>query len=147
MNAKMAAATAAILWGFTYILTTTWLPPNPLFLAAVRALGGAIVLLALVRSLPPRAWWGRLAVLGTLKEALETSQGCDANCCVNANNSCLVANVKAIRYLKASANISPCKLAQAMSGAQLRGPGGAMDAKEFENAAAELFITRVKVVS
>ncbi|XP_060938764.1 tubulin polyglutamylase complex subunit 1 [Limanda limanda] len=88
-----------------------------------------------------------LAVLGTLKEALETSQGCDANCCVNANNSCLEANVKAIRYLKASANISPCKLAQAMSGAQLRGPGGDMDAKEFENAAAELFITRVKVVS
>lgn len=58
MNAKMAAATAAILWGFTYILTTTWLPPNPLFLAAVRALGGAVVLLVLVRSLPPREWGG-----------------------------------------------------------------------------------------
>uniref|UniRef100_A0A8D3CZF7 Tubulin polyglutamylase complex subunit 1-like C-terminal domain-containing protein n=1 Tax=Scophthalmus maximus TaxID=52904 RepID=A0A8D3CZF7_SCOMX len=71
-----------------------------------------------------------LAVLGTLKEALETSQGCEAIC-----------------YLKASSKISPCKLAQAMSGAQARGPGGNMDAKEFENAAAELFITRVKVVS
>lgn len=70
MNAKMAAATAAILWGFTYILTTTWLPPNPLFLAAVRALGGAVVLLVLVRSLPPREWWGRLAVLGTLNTGL-----------------------------------------------------------------------------
>eukprot|EP00064_Thunnus_orientalis_P009990 superscaffoldBa00001312_g10016 len=91
-----------------------------------------------------------LAVLGTLKEALETSQGCDANCCVNANtkaNSCLEANVKAIRYLEASAKISPYQLAQAMSGAQTRGLGGNMDAKEFENAAAELFITRVKVVS
>ncbi|XP_029981739.1 tubulin polyglutamylase complex subunit 1 [Sphaeramia orbicularis] len=91
-----------------------------------------------------------MAVLGTLKEALETSQGSDANNIVNANakaNSCLEVNVKAIRYLEASAKISPCKLAQAMSGAQTRGPGGNMDAKEFENAAAELFITRVKVVS
>lgn len=90
------------------------------------------------------------AVLGTLKEALETSQGCDTNCCVNANtkaNPCLEANVKAIRYLEASAKISPCKLGQAIAGAQTRGPGGNMDAKEFENAAAELFITRVKVVS
>lgn len=91
-----------------------------------------------------------LAVLGTLKEALETSQGCDANCFVNANaksNACLEANVKAIRYLEASAKISPHKLAQAMAGAQTRGPGGNMDAKEFENTAAELFITRVKVIS
>ncbi|XP_072221443.1 tubulin polyglutamylase complex subunit 1 [Leuresthes tenuis] len=91
-----------------------------------------------------------LAVLGTLKEALETSQGCDANCCANANTksySCLEANVKAIRYLEASAKISPNKLAQSMAGAQTRGPGGNMDAKEFENAAAEMFITRVKVVS
>ena len=91
-----------------------------------------------------------LAVLGTLKEALETSQGCDANCCANVNTkstSCLEANTKAIRYLEASATISPYKLAQAIAGAQTCGPGGDMDAKEFENAAAELFITRVKVVS
>ncbi|KAF3701028.1 Tubulin polyglutamylase complex subunit 1 [Channa argus] len=91
-----------------------------------------------------------LAVLGTLKEALETSQGCDAKCCVNANckvNSCVEANLKAIRYLEASAKISPYKLAQAMSEARTRGPGGNMDAKEFENAAADLFITRVKVLS
>lgn len=91
-----------------------------------------------------------LAVLGTLKEALETSQGCDGNCCANANTkaaSCLEANTKAIRYLEASATISPYKLAQAIAGAQTCGPVGDMDAKEFENAAAELFITRVKVVS
>ncbi|XP_074548442.1 tubulin polyglutamylase complex subunit 1 [Halichoeres trimaculatus] len=91
-----------------------------------------------------------LAVLGTLKEALETSQGCDANCPTNANTKttfCLEANVKAICYLEASAKMSPYKLAQAVAGAQTRGPGGDMDAKEFENAAAELFITRVKVVS
>ncbi|KAM6912580.1 tubulin polyglutamylase complex subunit 1 [Xenentodon cancila] len=91
-----------------------------------------------------------LAVLGTLKEALETSQGCDSNCCVNTNTkaiSCLEGSVKAVHYLQASAKISPYRLAQAMAGAPTRGPGGNMDAKEFENAAAELFITRVKVVS
>nr|XP_020442571.1 tubulin polyglutamylase complex subunit 1 [Monopterus albus] len=91
-----------------------------------------------------------LAVLGTLKEALETSQGCDVNCCANANtkfSACLEANIKAIRYLEASVKISPYRLAQAMSEAQTQGPCGNMDAKEFENAAAELFITRVKVVS
>ncbi|XP_034015215.1 tubulin polyglutamylase complex subunit 1-like [Thalassophryne amazonica] len=89
-----------------------------------------------------------LAVLGTLKEALDTSHSCDADCYTNSKaNSCLEANVKAIRYLEASAKISPYKLAQAMAGSQTREPGGNMDAKEFENAAAELFITRVKVVS
>lgn len=70
MNAKLSAAAAAILWGFTYVLTTTWLPPHPLFLAAFRALGGALVLLAIVRCVPPRVWWGRLAVLGTLNAGL-----------------------------------------------------------------------------
>lgn len=70
MNAKLSAAAAAILWGFTYVLTTTWLPPHPLFLAAFRALGGALVLLAIVRCMPPRIWWGRLVVLGTLNAGL-----------------------------------------------------------------------------
>uniref|UniRef100_A0A8C7WVT6 Tubulin polyglutamylase complex subunit 1 n=1 Tax=Oryzias sinensis TaxID=183150 RepID=A0A8C7WVT6_9TELE len=90
-----------------------------------------------------------LAVLGALKEALETSAGCEPDCCINANNkayACVESNVKAIRYLEASAKISPNRLAQAMDGARSRGPGGSMDAKEFENAAADLFITRVKVV-
>lgn len=89
-----------------------------------------------------------LAVLGTLKEALETSQGSDSSPNANAKTtSCLEASVRAISYLEASAKMSPCKLAQAVAGAHTRGPGGDMDAKEFENAAAELFITRVKVVS
>lgn len=70
MNAKLSAAAAAILWGFTYVLTTTWLPPHPLFMAAFRALGGALVLLAIVRCVPPRVWWGRLAALGTLNAGL-----------------------------------------------------------------------------
>uniref|UniRef100_A0A8C4ZE30 Tubulin polyglutamylase complex subunit 1-like C-terminal domain-containing protein n=1 Tax=Gadus morhua TaxID=8049 RepID=A0A8C4ZE30_GADMO len=72
-----------------------------------------------------------LAVLGTLQEALETSQGPGAN-----------------RYLEASAKISSHKVAQVMArGGRAPGPGGNMDAKEFENAAAELFIARVRVVS
>uniref|UniRef100_A0A1A7X5V0 Tubulin polyglutamylase complex subunit 1 n=2 Tax=Iconisemion striatum TaxID=60296 RepID=A0A1A7X5V0_9TELE len=91
-----------------------------------------------------------LNVLGTLKEALETSQSCDTKYCVNANtkaNTSPEANLKAICYLQASAKISPLRLVQTMAGAQTRGPGGNMDAKEFEDAAAELFITRVKLVS
>ncbi|XP_068195306.1 tubulin polyglutamylase complex subunit 1 [Antennarius striatus] len=97
---------------------------------------------------PPSRALG-LAVLETLKEALETSRGSDASCCVNVNakaKSCHEAKKKARCYLEASAKMSPYKLAQAIGGAQTRGPGGNMDAKEFENAAAELFITRVKVM-
>lgn len=67
---KTAAASATILWGFTYILTTTMLPQNPMFIAAVRALGGGIPLLLIARDLPPRAWWGRILILGTLNNAL-----------------------------------------------------------------------------
>ncbi|XP_049596870.1 tubulin polyglutamylase complex subunit 1 isoform X2 [Syngnathus scovelli] len=76
-----------------------------------------------------------LAVLGALREALEMSQDTDPP------------NVKALRRLEASAKMSPHQLAHAMTEAQARGPAGHMDAKEFENAAAELFISRVKVVS
>lgn len=93
-----------------------------------------------------------LAVLGTLQEALETSQGCDANPSPNANTKAhpyLEANAKANRYLEASAKISPCKLAPTMAEALKTGgvSGANMDAKEFEDAAAELFITRVRVIS
>uniref|UniRef100_A0A8C6UEL6 Tubulin polyglutamylase complex subunit 1-like C-terminal domain-containing protein n=1 Tax=Neogobius melanostomus TaxID=47308 RepID=A0A8C6UEL6_9GOBI len=73
-----------------------------------------------------------MAVIETLRDALETSQGNEAG---------------TLRYLEASAKLSPDRLAQAMAKAQTRGPGGNMDAKEFENAAAELFIARVKVLS
>ncbi|XP_061752161.1 tubulin polyglutamylase complex subunit 1 [Nerophis ophidion] len=85
-----------------------------------------------------------LAVLGTLKDALETSRACDANA---RGGLCLESGAKAVRYLEANAKMSPHQLAQAMTAARTRGPGGGMDAKEFENAAAELFIARVKVVT
>ncbi|XP_056599671.1 tubulin polyglutamylase complex subunit 1 [Triplophysa dalaica] len=73
------------------------------------------------------------AVLATLQEALETADGADV-----------------ARYLEASAKISPAKLAQAM--AEARPPsqqqeGPTMDAQEFEDAAAALFIARVRKVT
>lgn len=70
LPAVPAAALAAVLWGFTYIITTTMLPQNPMFIAAVRALGGALPLLLLAREFPPRKWWGRIIILGTLNSAL-----------------------------------------------------------------------------
>ncbi|KAJ3613251.1 hypothetical protein NHX12_019501 [Muraenolepis orangiensis] len=86
------------------------------------------------------------AVLGTLREALETSRGggearrpTDAGVGPGGPE----ANLKASHYLEASAKISPDKVAQVMArGAAAEGAGGEMDAKEFENAAAELFIAR-----
>jgi probable blue pigment (indigoidine) exporter len=70
MNPKISAAIATTLWGFTYIVSTTMLPHNPLLIAAVRALGGALLLLLLTRQLPATAWWGKLIVLGTLNAGL-----------------------------------------------------------------------------
>lgn len=70
LSPKTAAAAATILWGFTYIVTTMMLPHNPIFIAAVRALGGGLPLLLIARDLPPRAWWGRILILGTLNNAL-----------------------------------------------------------------------------
>jgi probable blue pigment (indigoidine) exporter len=70
MSPKLSAAVATILWGFTYIASTTLLPPNPVLIGAVRALGGALALLLLSRHLPPLNWWGRIVVLGTLNAGL-----------------------------------------------------------------------------
>ncbi len=70
MNPKLAAAITTILWGFTYILTTEMLPHNPVLIAAVRALGGALFLLILSRQLLPAAWVGKILVLGTLNIGL-----------------------------------------------------------------------------
>jgi len=67
---KAAAAAATMLWGFTYIITTTMLPHNPWFIAAVRAIGGGLPLLLLARDCPPKGWWGKMLVLGTLNNGL-----------------------------------------------------------------------------
>lgn len=66
MNLKLAALCAAILWGFTYIITQTLLPHNPVFIGAVRALGGGFLLLAVARQGVPQGYWPKLIGLGTL---------------------------------------------------------------------------------
>ncbi|XP_043076585.1 tubulin polyglutamylase complex subunit 1 [Puntigrus tetrazona] len=92
-------------------------------------------LYAAVASAPDRPAQRTLcqAVLSTLREALDTADRSDA-----------------ARYLEASAKISPAKVAQAMAEVHPPGQrrdGPTMDAQEFEDAAAALFIARVRTVT
>ena len=67
----LLTALAPAVWGSTYLVTTEALPAGyPVTLAALRALPAGLLLLALTRCLPPRAWLGRVFVLGTLNFAL-----------------------------------------------------------------------------
>lgn len=64
-------ALAPAIWGSTYLVTTEALPAGyPITLAALRALPAGLLLVALTRSLPPRAWLGRTFLLGSLNFAL-----------------------------------------------------------------------------
>jgi probable blue pigment (indigoidine) exporter len=72
-NLPRAALTAfaPAVWGTTYIVTTELLPPgHPLFAGLLRALPAGIVAVALTRTPPRGAWWGRAAVLGGLNIGL-----------------------------------------------------------------------------
>ncbi|RKF49776.1 DMT family transporter [Paraburkholderia fungorum] len=64
-------ALAPVLWG-TMPLTASEAtgPGHPLFIASVRSLGAGLVILLLFRRLPPRAWLGRIVVLGTVNISL-----------------------------------------------------------------------------
>jgi len=66
MSLRFTALLAAVRWGFTYIITTTLLPSNPVFLGGMRALCGGLLLLALGRQCVPRRYQLKLVVLGTL---------------------------------------------------------------------------------
>lgn len=67
----LGAAAAPAIWGSTYLVTTEALPQGfPLTTGLLRALPAGLLLLALVRRLPPRQWLGRLLVLGSLNFAL-----------------------------------------------------------------------------
>ncbi|MFV0480809.1 MAG: DMT family transporter [Campylobacteraceae bacterium] len=66
MNPRLAAATTGILWGLTYIITTNYLPHNPVLLGAVRGIGAGLVLLAISFAFPPKEWIFKLVILGTL---------------------------------------------------------------------------------
>ena len=61
------AATAPAIWGSTYIVTTLMLPDGyPLTIAMLRALPAGLILLVLVRQLPPVEWLGKVLTLGAL---------------------------------------------------------------------------------
>jgi probable blue pigment (indigoidine) exporter len=63
----VSTAVAPVLWGTTYLATTTLLPPGrPLLAALLRALPAGLLLVAVTRRLPSGSWWWRAAVLGTL---------------------------------------------------------------------------------
>lgn len=67
----LLTALAPAIWGSTYLVTTKALPSGyPVTLAALRALPAGLLLLALTRCVPPRAWLGRTLVLGGLNFAL-----------------------------------------------------------------------------
>lgn len=66
MNPRLSAALATAIWGTTYIFVSVLLPHNPIFTAAVRALGGGLPLLLFYHQAPPREWWLKVVVLGTL---------------------------------------------------------------------------------
>lgn len=67
----LLTALAPAIWGSTYLVTTEALPNGyPLTLAALRALPAGLLLLALTRRLPSRAWLGRVFILGALNFAV-----------------------------------------------------------------------------
>ncbi len=64
-------ALAPAIWGSTYFVTTEFLPQGyPVTLAVLRALPAGLLLLLLVRHLPPRAWLGRVLLLGAFNFAI-----------------------------------------------------------------------------
>tara|TARA_R110002126_G_scaffold29437_2_gene97329 strand:- start:468 stop:1355 length:888 start_codon:yes stop_codon:yes gene_type:complete len=67
----LLTALAPAIWGSSYLVTTELLPAGyPVTVAALRALPAGLLLLALTRSLPPRAWLGRVFLLGSFNFAL-----------------------------------------------------------------------------
>ena len=64
-------ALAPTIWGSSYIVTTSLLPgQSPLLVALLRALPAGLILLLIVRQLPPIAWIPKLLVLATLNFSL-----------------------------------------------------------------------------
>ncbi len=67
----LLTASAPIVWGSTYIVTTEMLPANvPMTLAALRALPAGILLLIIMRQLPQGIWWLRVIILSILNFSL-----------------------------------------------------------------------------
>ncbi|MFI0204895.1 MULTISPECIES: EamA family transporter [Streptomyces] len=71
LSRTLLTALAPLTWGTVYLVTTELLPPgHPLFAALLRALPAGLIALAITRTLPRGAWWGRAALLGTLNIGL-----------------------------------------------------------------------------
>ncbi len=71
MRWVLLTAIAPVAWGTNYFVTHEFLPADrPLYGAALRALPGGLVLLALCRQRPRGAWWWRSAVLGFLNTSV-----------------------------------------------------------------------------
>ncbi|GAB0103405.1 EamA family transporter [Nocardia sp. JMUB6875] len=65
---------APLVWGSTYYVTTTFLPPDrPMFTALMRVLPAGLLLLALTRKLPHGQWITRAFALGALNIGLFTA--------------------------------------------------------------------------
>ncbi|WP_129139375.1 EamA family transporter [Modicisalibacter coralii] len=63
----LLTAAAPAVWGSTYLVTTELLPQGyPLTVGMLRALPAGLLLLLIVRELPPARWLGRIVLLGAL---------------------------------------------------------------------------------
>ncbi|WP_255503946.1 EamA family transporter [Cupriavidus sp. UME77] len=67
----LLTASAPLIWGSTYLVTSQWLPPGqPLLSGVIRALPAGLAMLAWGRQLPRGGWWWKAAVLGVLNIGL-----------------------------------------------------------------------------
>lgn len=68
---RLLTMIAPVSWGTTYVVTATLLPPDrPLLAALLRALPAGLLVLLLVRRLPPGPiWWWRFLALGVVNFA------------------------------------------------------------------------------
>ncbi len=68
----LISSIAPAIWGSSYIITTELLPDGyPMTVAMLRALPAGILLLLMVRQLPPSlVWWGKVFILGALNFSL-----------------------------------------------------------------------------
>ena len=63
----LRTAVAPAIWGTTYLVTTSLLPPDaPLLAGVLRALPAGLILLVVTRTLPQGSWWWKSLVLGSL---------------------------------------------------------------------------------
>lgn len=71
MRDRLLTMLAPVSWGTTYVVTATLLPPDrPLLAALLRALPAGLLVLLVVRRMPPAPiWWLRFTVLGVVNFA------------------------------------------------------------------------------